>query len=237
MTELATLNDRIRSRLIRKEGKTQAGLAKACGISTSAVAQWMTGANGINYKHISAIAKYLGVREKWLLTGQGPIEDFSSKMEPVGAYHEDDPVPPGYVAIPEFRICFGAGSHTPPTFEEVTESRKALYRLDFFEELNADPDGCKRVKVSGDSMEPTLCDGDTVLVVEDYGRIIDGDIYVFSVRDELMIKRLYRRANGTIVIHSDNEDGRYIDEVLTPEDQEREYFRVYGHAVERVGAL
>ena len=86
-------------------------------------------------------------------------------------------------------------------------------------------------------MEPTLCDGDTVLVVEDYGRIIDGDIYVFSVRDELMIKRLYRRANGTIVIHSDNEDGRYIDEVLTPEDQEREYFRVYGHAVERVGAL
>lgn len=63
MTELVTLNYRIRSRLIRKEGKTQAGLAKACGISTSAVAQWMTGANGINYKHISAIAKYLDINQ------------------------------------------------------------------------------------------------------------------------------------------------------------------------------
>ena len=53
----------------------------------------------------------------------------------------------------------------------------------------------------------------------------------------MMIKRLYRRANGTIVIHSDNVDGRYIDEELTPEDQEREYFRMYGHAIERSGPL
>lgn len=52
-----------------------------------------------------------------------------------------------------------------------------------------------------------------------------------------MIKRLYRRANGTVVIHSDNEDGRYIDETMTPEDQERECFRVYGRAIERVGTL
>lgn len=86
-------------------------------------------------------------------------------------------------------------------------------------------------------MHPTLNDGDTVLVVENPERIVDGGIYVFSVRNELMIKRLYRRANGTIVIHSDNEDGRYIDEELTPEDQEREYFRLYGRAIERSGAL
>ena len=86
-------------------------------------------------------------------------------------------------------------------------------------------------------MEPTLCDGDTVLVAGNTDRIIDGDVYVFSVRNEMMIKRLYRRANGTIVIHSDNGDGRYIDEELTPEDQEREYFRMYGHAIERSGPL
>ena len=86
-------------------------------------------------------------------------------------------------------------------------------------------------------MEPTLNDGDTVLVVNQVERIIDGAIYVFSVRNEMMIKRLYRRANGTIVIHSDNDDGRYVDEVMTPEDQERECFRIYGRAIERSGAL
>lgn len=186
MEQLTSINDRIRSQLKKDSNKTQAGLAKACGISTSAVAQWITKNNGINYKHIPKIANYLGVSERWLVDGDGSPTDFSPRLKPVGSYHEEDPIPSGYIAIPEYRICFGAGSRAEPTYEEVHESKKALYRQDFFDSLHIDPKHCKRFKVNGDSMEPTLNDGDTVLIVESQDRIIDGGIYVFfsSGRDD-----------------------------------------------------
>ena len=70
------------------------------------------------------------------------------KGEPVGAYHEDDPVPEGYVSIPEYRITFGAGSCEPPTIEEEKNARKALYRQDFFDAHNVKAEDCKRYKVA-----------------------------------------------------------------------------------------
>lgn len=230
-----TLADRL-NWLLAQRHMTHAELAQAIGVSRQAVQKWASGQSEPKGTNLAKICQYFNVTTDWLVHG---ADDFQQGLNggTVGSYHEEDPIPDGYVAIPEYRVTFGAGSHEPPTIEEEKCSRKALYRDDFFESHRVRPEYCKRYKVCGDSMHPTLNDGDTVLVVENPERIVDGGIYVFSVRNELMIKRLYRRANGTIVIHSDNEDGRYIDEELTPEDQEREYFRLYGRAIERSGAL
>lgn len=129
-----------------------------------------------------------------------------------------------------------AGAQNPPTREACHSARPALYRLEFFQRHQIKPEQCKRVKVVGDSMEPTLFNGDTVLIVERQERIVDGAIYAFSLRDDLMIKRLYKKADGSIVIHSDN-DERYSDEIIAPERQESDYFRIYGRAIERSGPL
>lgn len=230
-----TLADRL-NWLLAQRHMTHAELAQAIGVSRQAVQKWASGQSEPKGTNLAKICRFFGVTTEWMVHGDVDSQQ-NPKGEPVGVYHEDDPVPEGYVSIPEYRITFGAGSCEPPTIEEEKNARKALYRQDFFDAHNVKAEDCKRYKVSGDSMEPTLCDGDTVLVAGNTDRIIDGDVYVFSVRNEMMIKRLYRRANGTIVIHSDNEDGRYIDEELTPEDQEREYFRMYGHAIERSGPL
>lgn len=235
MSTQTTINERIRSRLNPAAGKNQAQLAKYCGVSTSAVAQWMTGKAGINYKHLPKIAAFLGVSMDWLVEGKGNPDDPISKLQPVGAFYSETPEPDGYVSIPEFHIAFGAGSEEPPTWEVEHESRKALYRIEFFQEHRVSPEQCRRVKVSGDSMEPTLSDGDTILIVDRPERIVDGAVYAFSIRNELMIKRLYRKADGSIVIHSDNE--RYTDETLTQQKQEEDFFRIYGRAIERTGAL
>lgn len=222
--------------LLAQKNLTHADLALAIGVSRQAVQKWASGRSAPKGTNLAKICQFFDVTTEWMTRGEDHLQQVL-KVESVGSYHEDDPTPDGYVAIPEYRITFGAGSDEPPTIEEEQNSRKALYRQDFFDAHGVKAENCKRYKVHGDSMQPTLNDGDTVLVVENPERIVDGDVYVFSVRNEMMIKRLYRRANGTIVIHSDNEDGRYIDEEMTPEDQEREYFRVYGHAIERSGAL
>lgn len=194
--------------LMARKNMTHAELAAAIGVSRQAVQKWASGSSEPKGTNLARICEFFGISQEWFENGDSNVES-----------------------------VLGAGSHVEPTIEEQTDSVRVLYRRDFFLKHHVNPSQCKRYKVSGDSMEPTLSNGDTVLVVERQERIVDGAVYVFSVRDEMMIKRLYRRSNGSIVIHSDNTDGRYIDEVLTPEDQEREYFRVYGRAIERSGEL
>lgn len=59
------------------------------------------------------------------------------------------------------------------------------------------------VEVKGDSMEPTLKDGE--LVIFSRGLIIDDGIYVFSIQNELYVKRLsIDEQASTLTIISDN---------------------------------
>lgn len=59
------------------------------------------------------------------------------------------------------------------------------------------------IRVAGDSMEPTLHDGDDILVDRDSITIRPGSIYVLRLDDLLVVKRLLRDQRG-LVIHSDN---------------------------------
>lgn len=55
-------------------------------------------------------------------------------------------------------------------------------------------------------MEPTIRDGDTLMVVRDVEwRIVErGGIFVFSLDDRLLLKRLQVLANGDLKMISDN---------------------------------
>jgi phage repressor protein C with HTH and peptisase S24 domain len=62
-------------------------------------------------------------------------------------------------------------------------------------------------------MNPTLSDGDMILVDLRAGRIEDSAIYVLEFDDALLVKRIQRKLDGSIVIKSDNP--LYETEVLT----------------------
>lgn len=52
-----------------------AEMARACGVSTAAVAQWKKNANGIEGQYARPLAVFLGVNSIWLETGEGLPED------------------------------------------------------------------------------------------------------------------------------------------------------------------
>ena len=60
------------------------------------------------------------------------------------------------------------------------------------------------IRVAGDSMEPTLRDGDDILVDRGASTIKTGAIHVLRYDDVLLVKRLVRMG-GDIVIKSDND--------------------------------
>jgi phage repressor protein C with HTH and peptisase S24 domain len=59
------------------------------------------------------------------------------------------------------------------------------------------------IRVAGDSMEPTLCDGDDILVDRNVSAIKPGAIHVLRLDDMLVVKRLVR-TDGGYIIRSDN---------------------------------
>lgn len=108
------------------------------------------------------------------------------------------------VSVPVLDVAASAG---PGAFAE-DERVEAAIRFDpiWLRRMNLDPAGLSVIRVTGDSMAPTLDDGDEILV--DRGdaaaRLRDG-IYVLRLDGVLNVKRLALSAGGRrVVVLSDN---------------------------------
>jgi phage repressor protein C with HTH and peptisase S24 domain len=77
------------------------------------------------------------------------------------------------------------------------------------------------LNVKGDSMEPTILDGELIFVLPLNGDgIIDGNIYVMMYKDEIYVKRVRREAfSGTYKLSSDNDA---VDDINLTEQQSSE---------------
>ena len=77
------------------------------------------------------------------------------------------------------------------------------------------PNKIKLIQVSGDSMFPTLNDGDFVVIDEAKSHGVDG-IYAINLHNQILIKRLKFKLDGTVQIISDNKD--YEMEIYNPKE-------------------
>ena len=104
---------------------------------------------------------------------------------------------PGYSVVPRIAARAGAGSSTETSGEVIGG---VAFETAFLRRIGMSVSHAMTMDVVGDSMFPLLRDGDTVLV--DTGRTTptDGKIYVLSVGDELLVKRLQRIGNGLNVL-------------------------------------
>ena len=75
----------------------------------------------------------------------------------------------------------------------------------------------KGIQVDGDSMEPTLKDGDYVLIDENINFGTNG-IYAIQYGGQILIKRLQFKIDGTILILSDND--KYEKETFNPNENQ-----------------
>ena len=127
----STLSARLASLFDKSTGKTQAALARYCGVSTSAVNQW-TKSGKIFDSNLRKVAEFFGVSQRWLQTGEG------EKTAQVLSYGVGDKIPDGFVAIPEYRLEFSAGSGSEPTWELIHDSEDCWYRVNAKERKSAE---------------------------------------------------------------------------------------------------
>lgn len=175
--------------LIRDRGEDYASLSRFIGRNPAYIQQFIHRGSPRRLAEADRrkLAHYLGVAETLL---GGPDLPAAATA--------------GLVCIPRLSVEASAG----PGALASGEDHIAQFGFDprWLKRLTHSPTRLSAITVRGDSMQPTLIDGDDILV--DQGdaaeRLRDG-IYVLRVDDALLVKRLARNpANGRISIRSDN---------------------------------
>lgn len=220
------LSDRLRTAM-NLAGVSQADLARACGVKPPSVNGWLGGKSKfLRGENLLKAASKLGVNQQWLATGEGPMLPVIAEASgtgptarfgtPVASLGDDDPLSEDYIQIKETEVRFAAGNGRQAHFDEVSESVPRTYRRSWFVQEGINPEQARCFKVHGESMEPFLFDGDTVLVNLAERDIINGKVYAIRYGDELRIKRVYRKIDGGLVLHSDNPAFLPRDEDVPP---------------------
>lgn len=151
----------------------------------------------------------------------------------IKALHQEDHVPPGFVAIKQSKVYFSAGPGREAHYELIEDSRPAIYSIEWFQEHQINPERVRRFKVSGDSQEPMLYDGDSVLVHLAETNIIDGKLYAIRYGEDLRLKFLSRRLDGTLILRSMNRE-KYPDEEV-PAELANEHITIIGRVRDASG--
>ncbi|MBF0474538.1 MAG: helix-turn-helix transcriptional regulator [Deltaproteobacteria bacterium] len=106
--------------------------------------------------------------------------------------------------VPLVRAVLSAGGGRYVYEEEA--KRYYSFRLDWLKRKTASSSRVYLMEVSGNSMFPTLLDGDMVLIDPREEPIQSGRIYGLRVDDSLLVKRLYTKKGGVVLVAGDNKE-------------------------------
>jgi phage repressor protein C with HTH and peptisase S24 domain len=214
--------------LRKKKGLSRAAAAKEIGLGLSSLQQYEAGflPGPINTEKIQS---FYGCSKSWLLTGEGePFPDARTKYpEACGPETElvadqpEDAQTSKFVLISQVNGRISAGAGLLP---DDSVDIKIAFRRDWIKK-KGNPENMSLIKVSGDSMQPTLLSGDIALVDHGHNYLdLQGGIYAIAVDGEIMIKRVQPIPGGKILVISDNKQ-------YTPLEIAAENIRVNGKVI------
>jgi SOS-response transcriptional repressor LexA len=206
MPNLSEILDKIKDILSSEIGEKKVfdkDVATALNINQITLAT-MKSRNKIPYKEILEFCAKKRISINWLLYNQF-VESLESETEK-------------FARICYFKDIYASAGGGALNYDETDE------KIMIDEEILAHLGGEKKAKeiqalnVIGDSMEPTLNDGDIVFVDRSSTNPHRTGVYIVSTPYGLFIKRLQLQANGTVALVSDNPN--YSDEIVSVSDVE-----------------
>ena len=205
-----TLKDRLEELMAEYGLDTQQQLADFAGVSKGLVGQWFNGSTGLGAKPLSAFDKKTRFSINWLTEGTG--DKYKTHVLPAITESESE----DRIRFPRLNAeaTCGAGTindHHIEVVDYVTVA-SAWAR----EKLGGNLNKIQVITARGDSMEPTIENGD-VMFVDTAIEAFEGDgLYLLWYIDGLKAKRLQSTVGGGLMIISDNSS--YRTETVRGED-------------------
>ena len=104
------------------------------------------------------------------------------------------------------KIVASAGTGAEVISEQITD--RVQFRRSWMRSHGMKPYLCRIVTVTGESMEPTLPDGTSILVNMGQQEPREGRIFVLRIEDEILVKRLIRDPDAGWLVQNDNRNKR-----------------------------
>ena len=184
--------------------------AKVVGISEGNLRMFMKGRIPKS-DDLLAIARAEKLNLEWLIAGEGPKYRDDKPLSASNLCNEDRPLythttdfDEEYVLIPGYHVQVSTGNGSAWNGESV--KRHLAFRRKWLKYRGLDASRLAVVFAKGDSMEPTIHNGDSILVDTSKTSLVDGSIFVLRLGDDLYAKRLQKRFDGGVEIISDNKE-------------------------------
>lgn len=196
-------------------------LAKLSHMSARVIGKYVSGTSDPSRQRLVDLAIASGVNTKWLAEGLGPIkrgaiEFFEGQMSSyslsdghkmAGVTGEPGE---GFVHVPRYKVAASAGGGALIHSEQIVDH--LAFRADWVKmALGVPVSSLALINVTGDSMEPTLSNGDLILIDTTIDSVDDSGVYVLQFDGKLKVKRLHSKADSVDIL-SDNP--RYPTETL-----------------------
>ena len=188
--------------LVRERRDEYAGLSRLLGRNPSYIQQYVIRGTPrrLAEEDRRTLARYFDVDETLLGGPTPPAERRVISAAAGGAALRGAEL----VAVPRFAVGASAGPGALDIGERVAAAMPLPMSL--LRELGVgDPAALSIIQVAGDSMRPTLADGDDILVDgSDAGNRMRDGIYVLRAEEALLVKRLALKPGGGLAVLSDN---------------------------------
>lgn len=194
-------------------GKEQKEIAALLGISFRSWQDYELGKSVPGGKVFEALVG-LGFNANWLLTGEGPMR--LGEPEPAtkaSLYANAADLEHEYVLVPRYDVTVSAGGGALAESEQVVDH--LAFKARWIHAMRLNPANLLLVNTMGDSMYPTIKEGDLLLVDKGQRDVRIDAIYILRNDGALVAKRLQRLDDGSIRIKSDNK--AYDPQVVPPE--------------------
>lgn len=190
------VNDPARNRLVElaeQRGASLSALSKLIGRNQTYLQQFIRKGSPrkLEENDRRTLAQFFGVDESELGAPDGPENSYVPAKTPRKSW----------IAIP--RLSLGASAGPGALAEDDAPVGHLGFSEGWLREMGLTPNVLTALSVAGDSMDPTLADGDEILVARADGRLRDG-IHVIRRDGTLMVKRLLFVREGQVAVISDN---------------------------------
>lgn len=197
--------------------KSNRSFAVECGISEGTLRSYLQGGTYPPLDTLEMIAKAAGVRLAWLASGEEPMVwgEVAAVSERTTRYEDAKDLQKEYVLVPRYNVRVSAGGGALVESEQVVDH--LAFKSGWIRStMHMNPADLLLISAIGDSMYPTIREGDLLLVDKSQREVRDDAIYVMRLDNTLIAKRLQKLYNGSIQIKSDN---KAYDAQLVPHDR------------------
>jgi phage repressor protein C with HTH and peptisase S24 domain len=178
--------------------------AQKVGVDHTTVRRWEQGQTPMTQKTAFMLAGAFGISAKWLLTGEG---DMMLPDKPRLGQEEADAAP-NIVHIPLYALDASAGHGSLIDREPNVVAMMPFDRDWLRERIGVSARHLALIKVIGDSMSPTICNNDFVMIDLQaiHSHHFRDGIWVFRLGDAIHVKRVQQVGPATFKAISVNQD-------------------------------